>query len=337
MTNQRQFYSVLLVATLAFISLPSAGFASDVSGRVAFSSDRSGAVAIWTMNPDGTGATQLTHHGKNIQDWWPVVSRDGRRIAFTRYDHTNTTPGSEAIYIMNADGSNLERLWIEGNNVDDNLADFSPDGSKIVFTSDRNDPNRLTNICRFAVGVSGCNWEIYVMSVDGSDQQRLTIDPAGADTYPEFSPDGTKILFASTRTGSSALFTMNLDGADVQQLTPDSLNAGDANWSPDGSKVAFVNNFCICALNSDVLTKCADGTNITQLTRDYGNNLEPGYSPDGTEIIFAHFAPVSSTVCCGPADIIVMNAADGSGKTNLTNTPTIDDETPDWGPAPQPI
>jgi len=117
----------------------------------------------------------------------------------------------------------------------------------------------------------------------------------------------------------------------------DSLNAGDANWSPDGSKVAFVNNFCICAFNSDVFTMSADGTNITQLTSDYGNNLEPGYSPDGTEIIFAHFAPVSSTVCCGPADIIVMNAADGSGKTNLTNTPTIDDETPDWGPAPQPI
>jgi Tol biopolymer transport system component len=326
----------LTAALVAVLVVPhSSARAAGVNGRIAFSSDRSGVFEIWTINPDGTGAKQLTYHGANIQDWWPVVSPDGRRIAFTRYDRTNKTLGSEALYIMNADGSGLQRLSNEGNTVDDNLADFSPDGLKVAFTSDRNDPNRLSNDCRRGVGILGCNWDVYVMNTDGTDQQRLTSDPAG-DTYPEFSPDGSKILFASTRNGSSAVYTMDTDGTNVQQLTADSLGAGDANWSPDGTKITFVNNFCICSGNSDLFTMDADGTNVTQLTSNYGNNLEPGYSPDGREIVIAHFAPVSPTGgCCGNADVVVMNATDGSARTNITNmAPAIDSETPDWGPAP---
>jgi Tol biopolymer transport system component len=67
-----------------------------VNGRIAFTSDRTGVFALWTTNPDGTGATRLTHHGRNIQDWWPVWSPDGGRIAFTRYIGTNKKAGSEA-------------------------------------------------------------------------------------------------------------------------------------------------------------------------------------------------------------------------------------------------
>ncbi|MHB8694983.1 MAG: TolB family protein [Solirubrobacteraceae bacterium] len=309
---------------------------ASANGRIAFSSDRSGVFAIWTINPDGTGATQLTQHDTTIQDWWPVVSPDGQRIAFTRYDGPPGPGTSEAIYIMNADGSNLQRLSNVGNNVDDNLADFSPDGRKIAFISDRNDPNPKNNCRPQAIGAPGCNWEIYVMNTDGTDQQRLTNTSAGvANTYPEFSPNGQKLLFASTRSGSSALYTTNRHGSDVQKLTPDSLGAGDANWSPDGTKVTFVWQFE--ANDNEIFTINADGTGVTQLT-NYGTHptLEPEYSPDGTKILFDLFGvfPPTATNCCGNGDLVVMSSIDGSGKTNITNmAPAIDSETADWGPA----
>ena len=315
------------------ISSASSALAGAANGRIAFSSDRSGVFAIWTINPDGTGATQLTHHGTNIQDWWPVESPDGRRIAFTRYLRTDKTPGSQALYIMNADGSNLQRLSTGGNGTDDNLADFSPDGTKIAFVSDRTDPN--ISVCRTTpIGGFACNWQIYVMNADGTNQQRLTTEPA-ADTYPEFSPDGTKILFDSTRSGSSAVYTMHSDGTHIQQLTADTLGAGDSNWSPDGAKVTFV--FQFEANDNEIFTMNTDGTGVKQLT-SYGNHptLEPEYSPDGTVILFGLFGVVSNADhgCCGNADLVVMSSVDGSGKTNITNmAPAIDSETPDWGPA----
>jgi len=96
---------------------------------------------------------------------------------------------------------------------------------------------------------------------------------------------------------------MDLNGSHVRGLTPESItDAGDANWSPDGSKLTFLDNFGPIPFNSDVFTMNTDGTDLTQLTSDFGNNLVPEYSPDGTEIVLGNFAPVTSTECCGPGD-----------------------------------
>jgi hypothetical protein len=119
---------------------------------------------------------------------------------------------------------------------------------------------------------------------------------------------------------------MDVNGSDVVQLTPDSLNAGDANWSRDGSRITFVDNFCICPLDSHIWVMNADGTGMKQLTTA-GNCLEPTFSPDGTKIAFSLFADFTFP----PGDVYEMSSTDGSGLTNLTNSPGIDDEVPDWG------
>jgi TolB protein len=151
------------------------------------------------MNGDGSNPQQVTFHGSNIQDWWAVWSPDSSRMAFTRYDHTNFKGRRvlQSIYTMSSDGTNLVRLT-DPQAQDNNLADYSPDGRKIAFATDRSDPDPATNCQFLGLGVPGCNWDIYVMNADGSDVRQLTSDP-GVDTYPEFSPDGRKILFASTR------------------------------------------------------------------------------------------------------------------------------------------
>lgn len=90
---------------------------------------------------------------------------------------------------------------------DDGMTDYSADGKRIVFTSNRD---------RQA--------EIYLMNPDGSGQKRLTRRP-GDDCTPDFSPDG-KLIALTQLPGT--IWTMNADGTKLRELT-----AGiDADWRP---------------------------------------------------------------------------------------------------------
>lgn len=99
---------------------------------------------------------------------------------------------------------------------------WSPDGGRIVFTSDRSgDP------------------EIYVMAADGTGLTRLT-DAPGRDAHPDFSPDGRQIAFQSPRAGDGThLYVMRAGGADQRRITSLSGFSGVPVWSPDGSRLAF--------------------------------------------------------------------------------------------------
>ena len=95
----------------------------------------------------------------------------------------------------------------------------------IAFTSDRDSADQI-------------NSEIYVMNGDGSNQVSISNNES-EDSEPWWSPDGSRLIFQSFRTGPANLFVMNGDGSDVQQLTEDPANDGGARWSPDGSRIAF--------------------------------------------------------------------------------------------------
>ena len=68
-----------------------------------------------------------------------------------------------------------------------------------------------------AMAVGG-NTDVYAANVDGTALQRLTASP-GIDTDPAFSPDGTKIVFESDRSGTEQLYVMNADGSDQRRLS----------------------------------------------------------------------------------------------------------------------
>ena len=98
-----------------------------------------------------------------------------------------------------------------------NVIASSDAGGKIVFTSNRDDPNSATCSQFF------CNHEIYVMNADGSGQTRLTDNPA-SDTQPAWSPDGSRIVFTSNRDEPNPstcshflcnheIYVMNADGS----------------------------------------------------------------------------------------------------------------------------
>lgn len=82
--------------------------------------------------------------------------------------------------------------------------------------------------------------EICTMDSDGANIQRVT-NASGNDSYPKWSPDGTKILFESTREGHSlrSIYVMDANGENIKCLTPEAQNCRLPAWSPDGEKIAY--------------------------------------------------------------------------------------------------
>jgi Tol biopolymer transport system component len=122
---------------------------------------------------------------------------------------------------MQADGTDQRRLT--RHIAHDGFPSWSPDSKKIAFMSDRES-----------------NPEIYVtlaphasagVNADGSNLQRLT-DNAGDDTDPDWSPDGTRIVFVSNRDGNDELYLMSADGRDPRRLTYEKANDWQPAWRP---------------------------------------------------------------------------------------------------------
>ena len=230
--------------------------------------------------------------------------------------------GNWEIYTMSPDGSGVARLT--NNPARDVAPAWSPDGTKIAFMSNRDDPNPDT-----CYGPSSsCNWEIYTMNADGTGQTRITNNPA-EDQTPAWSPDGAEIVFTSDR-GTPRFFDvykMNADGSGVTNLTS-AAGARDIwpAWSPDGTKIAFSSDRDALGISYDLYTMNADGTGVTHLTTD-PRWIEgaANWSPDGTKIAFHGQSPTN-----GNFQIYTMNP-DGSGVARLTNN-LANDQEPAWSP-----
>ena len=250
------------------------------------------------------------------------------------------------IWKMDPDGSNRQLVINAGTN--DIEPAWSPDGSKIAFTSDRSPTG---------------NGGIWVVNADGTGLTVLTPEPGLSNAKPAWSPDGSKIAFASNRNGLiTSIYIMNADGSNVVRLT-NQFPASDAGpeWSPDGSKIVFATNqgscSCMAIVNADgtgrvhigsgqfpswspdgtkiifalpvarhIYTMNTDGTGLTQLT--FGSTIEqyPSFSPDGRKIVFARNTS-------GQGGLWTMNA-DGSGQVIFSGTTSIGNGYSDWQTAP---
>jgi Tol biopolymer transport system component len=259
--------------------------ANSQTGRIAFTSERTGNREIFTINPDGSDLRRLT--GNPADDVYPSWSPDGSLIVFE--SQRGITP---TLYIMNADGSNIRRL-LDTDTVD-GMPDWSPDGSRIVFASWRETQS-----------------EIYVINADGTDLRRLTNDRY-ADEVPVWSPDGSQIAFAKRRSGSYEIYTMDADGRNPRRIDTDLFNTYDPVWSPDGTKIAFtgfesVNRYAVYVMN-------ADGSGIERLTESPSRS--PRWSPDGSQIVYQRFRD-------GAHDLFIMDA-NGNNSRALVENPGAD-------------
>jgi Tol biopolymer transport system component len=201
------------------------------------------------------------------------------KIAFA-----NRIDGDNEIYIMNADGTSQIKLT---NNIAHDLTpSWSPDGTKIVFVSERESGG------------------IYIMNADGTSQTKIS-NNFSFMSAPSWSPDGTKMAI----TTNDEIYIMNADGTSQTRLTNNNYLDTHPDWSPDGTKIAFTSKR---DGNNEIYIMNADGTSQTRLTNNIDNDIFPDWSPDGTKIAIAGDTGQSYS------DIYVINA-DGSARTNISH------------------
>ena len=176
------------------------------------------------------------------------------------------------------------------------------------------------------------------MDADGTNVRRLTTLPEKAefDHVPRFFLDGRRLVFARYISEEipieSALFTVRVDGGGLKQLTPWGMGAGDADWSPDGTKIAF-EAFPDADSFGDIFTIDADDgqqlTNLTDNERSVGGSSDPIWSADGKKILF-----VSNHFFSGEGGIgLATINPDGTGRHSNSSNPE-EVHQPDWETVP---
>ena len=161
---------------------------------------------IWVMDESGGGLARLS--GGSGSKYNPSWSPKGEFVAYDTVSgeirvKTGQRPEDETVTLIARDGV-----------VTNMCVDWSPDGSEMVFVSDRDGDE-----------------EIFIMNSDGSDQRQITENGAIVGC-PDWSPDGLEIMFASDRDGDSEIYTMSVDGSGVRQLTDNSYDDFQARYSP---------------------------------------------------------------------------------------------------------
>jgi YD repeat-containing protein len=246
------------------------------------------------------------------------------KIAFT-----SNRDGSAQLYLMDTDGSN--QIPLTSNSANDESPRWSPDNTRILFQSDRDNPS------------SGAA-EIYVMNSDATAQTRLT-NNIKDDSFPVWSPAGNKIAFQSARNDLYyQVYVMNSDGSNQINLSNGTTNDGLPSWSPDGTKIAFTSERDHPGTPSIYMMN-ADGSNQTRLTFSAAGirDEQPAWSPDGMKLVFTSTRDsvveswqetdeeggiIQRTAVRTNKEVYLMNA-DGSNQIRLTNS-LEDDDSPTW-------
>ena len=328
--------------TTTSLEIPSSG--------IAFLSDMDGDTEIYVMSTDGTNIFRLTDNDR--VESHPTWSPDGTKIVYkyqkeihreTEYSlsivDTNElieidinplnmaavndpvwSPDSskiiykgrrlgvglppEDIYMVNADGTNNTLIaYYNEDNEYEFVPVWSPDGSNIAFLSDYHD--------------------IYVMDTDGSNILQLT-DSQDSENYLTWAPDSSKILFVSSW-DNHKICEINADGSNLNVLAEFDWIGGMESlvWSPDFTKIAFVVIKRLSPIPEDyrreyyIYVMNIDGSNRTIMEIKTDGRIS--WSPDSNMITYS-----------SDGDIWIVNA-DGTGLTNLTNSPN-NDSFPVWSP-----
>jgi TolB protein len=180
--------------------------------------------SLFTMDGGGRHVERLLADGIDLSAAW---SPDGSTIAFSRLESTSRPLREATLYLADADGSNLRSLGLHGLS-----PAWSPDGWRLAFVSfdDANEPTCPAASCP----LSG---ELYVVGADGGGVKRLTRSKAD-DEHPSWSPDGSRIAFASgfdVRSQGHApwLMVIRASGGKATRIGGVS-GVLDPSWSPAG-------------------------------------------------------------------------------------------------------
>ncbi len=176
---------------------------------------------------------------------------------------------------------------------------------------------------------SGERGGIFVSRPDGTDRRQITVSQTNnfqysgdglnlPDDHPSFSPDGTHIVFTTSRfqapgeINNFEIAIMNVDGTDIRRLTNSPGIDTEPVFSPDGMRIAFASDR---SGNLDIYSMKLDGSELRQLTNNSDNENEPAWSHAGNKLSYTRilFGGVAGAIGA-KKDVYIMNAATGSNK-----------------------
>ena len=200
---------------------------------------------------DGTSTTLLwTPESSFVVERWP-----GRGIVYdarsSRQNLREVTLGGGASRTLSQGTSTDRQPWL------------SPDGKKVVFTSNR----------------GGGSLDVWVVDRTSGLSQRLTDHP-GEDYDPALTPDGQHLLWSSNRSGNFEVWMADADGANPRQVTRDGVDAENPTATPDGQWIIYASG---APGRHGVWRIRPDGTAARRLVPDV---VLPEVSPDGRHVLF---------------------------------------------------
>ena len=257
---------------------------------------------IWRMRPDGTDKTQLTFATLDIE---PVWSPDGEKIVFY-----SLLSGNYDIWLMNEDGSSLDRLT--DHPAGDYNPSWSPDGDYILFASDRD--------------TTVYGKEIYRIPSMGGNVERLTFNEVN-DSRPVYSPDSRYIVTQSKYPGTDHdIFIYTSDGVLLNILGTQGESDYQPVWSSSGKRIFW--SGIADGLNRNILSAKADGSDLRVEVNTELSAYRPRPSPDDQFIAFSNSVFYET----GGDEIFVWNRQTQELTQISDNTPIVREWGPEWSP-----
>lgn len=241
--------------------IPDLHWSSD-SADIYFSSDRESGNRLWRVT--STGGTPVLIPGLPIDLETFSISRDGELLACTQQLNDTVIELNDIQPKSVGDNRQTNPLCSINSSRGDDTPRFSPDGSKIAFTSDR----------------SGSE-EIWVAKANCTDPVQITHFSQIGVGSPRWSPDGQRIAFDRNTENGPDIYTIGIDGNSLKRLTNDPVTNNMPAWSHDGEWIYYTssrNNI------RQIFKIPANGGDSIQVTKGRGH--EPIESADGTTLYY---------------------------------------------------